>query len=172
MSSLIETDRLSIRHMRIEDDEAFVLELLNDSDFINNIADRGVRTLDDARAYIQNGPLASYARNGFGLYTVTLKESGVQIGICGLIRRPELPDVDIGYAFLERYRGSGYATEAAAAVLDYGYQVIGLTRIIAIVKPGNQASGRVLERIGLKFDGVIHIPALSGDSWLYVPPTP
>src|SRR5258707_7086118 len=99
---ILETERLIIRHLT-QDDGEFIFELLNEPAFVRNIADRGVRTIDDAPAYILNGPVDSYAKNGFGLFAVELKETGLPIGVCGLIRRDVLPDVDIGYALLERY---------------------------------------------------------------------
>jgi len=165
---ILETERLIIRHLTQEDGE-FILELLNEPGFIQNIADRGVRTIEDAQAYIQDGPGASYAKNGFGLFAVELKETGIPIGMCGLIRRDVLPDVDIGYALLERYWNKGYAYEAAAAVLNYGYQAIGLKRIVAITAPHNDASAKVLEKIGLQFDRIIDLPGHGGESKLFVP---
>ena len=165
---ILETERLVIRYLT-QDDAEFILELLNEPDFIRYIADRGVRTLDDAQNYIKNGPAASYAKNGFGLFAVELKETEIPIGMCGLIRRDVLPDVDIGYALLERYWNNGYAYEAAAAVLDYGYKVIGLKRIVAITSLDNNASAKVLEKIGLQFDRIINLPGLGGESKLFVP---
>jgi RimJ/RimL family protein N-acetyltransferase len=165
---ILETARLIIRHLT-QDDGEFMLELLNEPGFIQNIADRGVRTIEEAQAYIRNGPVASYAQNGFGLFAVELKAAGVPIGICGLIRREVLPDVDIGYALLERYWHQGYACEAAAAVLNYGYHTLGLKRIVAITAPDNDASARVLEKIGLQFDRIIDLPGYGGESKLFVP---
>ena len=167
---ILETQRLIIRHLA-QDDAEFILELLNEPAFIRNIADRGVRTIADAEAYIQDGPVASYEKNGFGLFAVELKDTGVPIGMCGLIRRDVLPDVDIGYALLERYWNKGYAYEAASAVLDYGYQVIGLKRIVAITALDNDASARVLQKIGLRFDSIIDLPTVGGQSKLFVPDT-
>ncbi len=165
---ILETERLFIRHLT-QNDAEFILELLNEPGFIRNIADRGVRTIEDAQAYIQNGPVTSYAKNGFGLFAVELKATGVPIGMCGPIRRDVLPDVDIGYALLERYWKKGYAHEAAAAVLAYGYEVIGLKRIVAITALDNNASARVLEKIGLQYEGIINLPGLGGESRLFVP---
>lgn len=165
---VLETERLVIRHLTLDDAE-FILELLNEPAFIRFIADRGVRTTSDAQAYIQNGPITSYEKNGFGLFAVELKETGIPIGMCGLIRRAVLPDVDIGYALLERYWNKGYGFEAAAAVLNYGYQVIGLKRIIAITALDNDASARVLEKIGLRFERIIDLPEIGGASKLFVP---
>jgi RimJ/RimL family protein N-acetyltransferase len=166
--NILETERLCIRHITLDDAE-FVLELLNEPGFIRNIADRGVRTIEDAQAYIQNVPLASYEKHGFGMFVVELKESKTPIGMCGLIRRDVLPDVDIGYALLERYWNKGYAQESAAAVLSYGYNTIGLNRIVAITALDNDASANVLQKIGLQYDSIVNLPGLGGESKLFVP---
>ncbi len=165
---ILETERLIIRHLT-QDDGEFIFELLNEPAFVRNIADRGVRTIDDAQAYILNGPVDSYAKNGFGLFAVELKETGLPTGVCGLIRRDVLPDVDIGYALLERYWNKGYAHEAAAAVLNYGYKTIKLKRIIAFTTLDNAASAKVLEKIGLQFDRIIEVPGYGGERRLFVP---
>ena len=112
---MIDTDRLTIRRLDAEQDAEFVLRLLNEPSFLQYIGDRGVRTLDDARAYLENGPIAMYARHGFGLYCVELKSDRTPIGMCGLIKRDTLPDVDIGFAFLPQYRARGYARLAPGA---------------------------------------------------------
>ena len=154
---LLETQRLSIRHLT-EDDAPFILELLNEPAFIRFIADRGVRNLDDARKYITNGPLVMYERYGFGLFAVELKNSGVPIGMCGLLKRDSLEDVDLGYALFERDWGKGYASEAAAAVIDYGRKQFGLKRIVAITSRDNDASIHVLEKMGFRFEKLIRLP--------------
>lgn len=154
MINSLQTERLMLRHFTTKD-APFILELLNEPSFIQNIADRGVRTLDDARAYLRNGPIASYQRHGFGLLAVELQATGETMGMCGLIKRDNLPDVDIGFAFLPRYWGKGYAYEAAAAVLTYGREVHKLTRIVAIVLPGNTGSINVLKKLGLTFERMI-----------------
>ena len=153
---ILETERLVLRQFSLNDAD-FILRLLNEPSFIQNIGDRGVRTLEDARAYIMRVPIGSYERNGFGLYLVTLKESGESIGMCGLIKRDELEDVDIGYAFLPKYWSKGYAVEAALAVKEYARDVIGLKRLVAITDPENQGSIRVLEKIGLKFEKMVRL---------------
>ena len=155
---ILETDRLVLRHLET-DDAAFILELLNEPSFIQNIGDRNVRTLQEAREYIVNGPRKSYERNGFGLYLIVLKETRESIGICGLIRRDGLEDVDIGYALLPTFWSKGYAVEAARAVKDYARDAIGLKRIVAIVDPANESSIRVLEKLELKFEKMIRLSA-------------
>lgn len=154
----LETERLSLQHLNAGDAE-FLIELLNDPSFIRNIGDRGVRTVQDAQAYVQNGPAASYAKNGFGLDLVILKDTGEPIGICGLIKRPTLDDVDIGYAYLPRYWSKGYAVEAASAVKQYAQDVIGLKRLVAIVDPLNLGSIRMLEKIGFTFEKMVKLSA-------------
>lgn len=154
--TILKTERLLLRQLSTEDAD-FILELLNEPSFIRNIGDRGVRTIDNASSYILNGPVASYAKNGFGLYLVKLKETDESIGMCGLIRRETLEDVDIGYAFLPRFWSKGYAVEAAQATKEYAKHVIGLNRIVAIVDPENGGSIRVLEKIGLKFERMVRL---------------
>lgn len=165
--NILETERLLIRQLTATDAE-FILELLNEPDYIKNIADRGVRTAADARAYIESGPAASYAKNGFGLFAVTLKDSGIPIGMCGLIKRDFWDDIDIGYAYLERYRGKGYAYEAATAVMDYGRKVLKLKRIVAFTTLDNDASIRLLEKIGLRFEKIMSLPGYEGESRFFV----
>lgn len=139
-------------------DAEFILELLNSPGFLRFVGDKGVRTLNDARDYLRRGPLASYEQFGFGLSLVALRVGGTRIGICGLIRRDELDDVDIGFALLPDFCGQGYASEAAAAVLEEGWTRYGLERIVAITTPDNAASIAVLETIGLRFERFVTLP--------------
>ena len=155
---VVETDRLVLRRLSIEDAQ-FILELLNEPAWLRFIGDKGVHTLDEARGYITGGAVDSYARRGFGLYHTSRKSDEVSVGICGLIKRPGLEDVDIGFAFLERFWGNGYATEACLAVIDHARRDIGLTRLVAITDPDNEASIRVLGRLGLTFRERIRLAA-------------
>jgi RimJ/RimL family protein N-acetyltransferase len=153
---VLETERLVLRRLSADDAE-FVLKLLNEPSFLSFIGDRGVRNLEDARQYILNRLVASYERNGFGLYLVQLKENGVPIGISGLVKRDALPDADIGFAFLPAYWSKGYAVESAAAVMTYARETLGLSRILAITSPDNEASAKLLGKIGLRFERVIRL---------------
>ena len=153
---ILETERMVLRKLSTDDAE-FVLELLNEPSFLRYIGDRGVRNLEDARQYILNRLVASYERNGFGLYLVELKESRVSIGISGLVKRDALPDADIGFAFLPAYWSKGYAVESAAAVMNYARDVLGLNRILAITSPDNDASAKLLGKIGLRFERLIKL---------------
>lgn len=154
--NILETERLNLRQLS-EGDAEFVLELLNDPSFLRNIGDKGVRNIDDAIQYILNGPVESYERLGFGLWLVEMKDSKVPIGICGLVKRDALPDVDIGYALLPRFRSKGYAYESASAVMSYAMNVLGLKRLLAVTNKDNAGSIRVLEKLGLKFDRMVRL---------------
>ena len=158
--TILRTERLELRELSLADD-AFILELLNEPGFLRHIGDKGVRSLSAAREYIAKGPVESYGRFGFGLYLVSLAGRDEPIGICGLLKRETLPDVDVGFAFLSRYWSKGYAAESAAAMLDHGRRRLRLRRIVAITAPENHASISVLGRIGLKFERMVR---LSGDA--------
>ena len=153
-----ETERLSLRQFTV-DDAQFILTLLNEPSFIRYIGDKQVRNLEDARQYILNGPVASYERHGFGLCLVELRESQTPIGMCGLLKREELPDPDIGFAFLPDFWNKGFAFEAAAAVLQDARTRLRLERIQAITSLDNEASIKLLERLGFEFERVIKLSA-------------
>jgi RimJ/RimL family protein N-acetyltransferase len=146
----LETPRLWLREFT-EADAAFVLRLLNEPSFIEFIGDRGVRSLDDARRYLREGPMASYRTNGHGLLRIDLKPDGVPVGMCGLVRRDSLPDADIGFALLPEYWNCGYVTEAARAAIRHGHETLGMGTILGITVPGNGRSISVLGKLGLQF---------------------
>jgi len=153
---VLETDRLVLRRLTLND-APFIVELLNQPSFLRFIGDRGVRDQQTARQYLLKGPIASYEKHGFGLNLVFLKDSGDPIGICGLLKRDTLPDVDVGFAFLPAHWRKGYAREAAQAILAHARAAHGLKRVVAITSPGNVASIGVLEKIGLKFETVTRL---------------
>lgn len=166
MTSPRDTERLHLRELDAGD-ASFILALVNDPSWLRHIGDKGVRDLDGARAYIANGPVASYARFGFGLWCVTLKSDATPIGMCGLIKRDTLPDVDIGYALLPQFCGRGLALEAARAVMDHAEHVARLPRVVAIVSPENAASIALLEKIGLRFERSLRMTPDGPDTSLY-----
>ena len=149
--SVLQTERLNLRELTL-DDAPFILTLLNEPSFLRFIGDKKVRTLEAARQYLLNGPMASYAHHGFGLNLVELNDSHTPIGICGLLKREELPDPDIGFAFLPDFWGKGFAYEAAVAVMNDARERLKLNRVLAIVNPDNDASIKLLERLGMKFE--------------------
>jgi [ribosomal protein S5]-alanine N-acetyltransferase len=153
---VLETERLIIRPLR-SDDAPFILMLLNEPSFIRYIGDKKVRNLNDAEQYILNGPVASYERHGLGLCLVELRETGTPVGMCGLLKRDELPHPDIGFAFLPEFWGKGFAFEAAAVVLEDARERLQLTTILAITTKNNESSIKLLQRLGLKCEGVVRI---------------
>lgn len=160
------TARLTIRPMTLADAE-FILGLLNEPSWLRFIGDRGVRTLEDARSYILTGPTDMYARLGIGLCIVQTRESGEPLGICGLVKRDYLDDIDIGFALLPRYWGQGYAFEAASEVLRDAKERMALRRIVATTRPDNVASQGLLERLGFQFERVIVRPDTGRTLQLY-----
>jgi RimJ/RimL family protein N-acetyltransferase len=150
----LETERLVLRRI-VPDDAAFVLALLNEPSFVHYIGDRGVRSLEDARRYIEAGPADSYRQHGFGMYLAQQKDGGAPAGMAGLVKRDWLPDVDIGFAFRPVFWSKGLASEAALAVLEHARRDCGLQRLAGIVSPTNLASIRVLEKLGLSFQGMV-----------------
>lgn len=154
--TVIQTERLVLQKATFDDAE-FIYQLLNDPSFIDNIADKGIKTLDDAKNYIQKSLIDSYDNNGFGLYITRLKSDNTPIGLCGLVKRDELAWPDVGYALLPQFAGQGYASEGAKASLDYGFNVLGVEKIVAITSENNIGSIKVLEKIGLKREKVINI---------------
>ena len=163
----LETERLTLREVST-DDADFILRLLNEPSFLRFIGDKGVRNLQDARQYILNGPIASYNQNGFGLYLVVLKSTNTSIGMCGLIKRETLADVDIGFAFLPEFWNKGYALESATAVFSYRKDVLKLPRIVAITNKDNVTSGKLLERLGLHFDRLIDLNGDGDETKLFI----
>lgn len=162
----IETDRLVIRKVE-RGDAAFMLDLLNQPSFIQFIGDRGVRTLDDARIYIEERALAGYEKNGFGPFAVAIKSSGQVVGIVSLLDRDELDDVDVGFAFLPDVWRQGFAYEASAAVIEFAFTELGLRRIAAVTQPDNVGSIKTLEKLGLTLDGTARLEADGPDLLLY-----
>lgn len=146
-AKVIETERLSLEMGQLHDTD-FIFKLLNSPTWIQFIGDRGIRTEDDARAYIENNLIRSYQENGFGLYKMVLKESRIPIGLCGFIKRDYLDHADFGFAILPAYENQGYTYEAAKAILEYGTTTLKLNPILAITTPENSKSRYLLEKIG------------------------
>ncbi len=152
---ILETERLVLRKATVED-AAFILRLVNDPSWIRYIGDKNITSLEDAKKYIQLGPMAMYAKHGFGLFITELKNDHTPVGLCGLIKREELDDIDLGFAFLPEYRGKGYAIESSSAVIIYGKTAFGITRIVAITLSENTSSVNLLTRLGFRYEHKIH----------------
>lgn len=148
---ILRTERLILTRLTLED-APFILGLLNEPSFIENIGDKGARDLDGAREYLRLGPLASYQQWGFGLFLTSLLEDRTPIGTCGLLQRDNLSCPDVGFAFKPQFWGRGYATESAAAVMEWGRRTLGIEKIVAITSEENDKSAAVLRRVGLELE--------------------
>jgi ribosomal-protein-alanine N-acetyltransferase len=163
--SPLPTNRLFVRDLAL-DDAPFILELLNEPAFHLYIGDKGVRDLADAERYLREGPLAMYERHGFGLRLVTLKD-GAPVGMCGLLKREALDHPDLGFAFLARHTGRGYAFEAASAAIAHAWAVLKLDPILAVTAQQNPPSISLLGKLGFRFDRMINLPGYAEPSRLY-----
>lgn len=153
---IAETPRLRVRHLTAAD-AAFTCRLLNEPSFIENIADRGVRSELDAMHYLADGPIKSYRQHGYGLFLVEQSQTGEPIGFCGLLYRDNLAETDIGFAFIPQVWGQGYAFEAASAVMHFGYSSLKLKRIVGLTSAANLSSIKLLNRLGLKFEKMVRL---------------
>lgn len=145
---MLNTERLMLRHFDSHD-APFIFELMNSPLYIKNIGDRGIKTLEQAEAYLSGVIVSSYQKNGYGLYAVVLKETGKAVGLSGLVRREALPSADIGFGFLPEFMGLGYAYEASSAVMKYARDELGLDTILAITSKDNIRSQKLLNKLGL-----------------------
>ena len=162
---IITTERLVLEQFTT-DDAAFMLELLNSPGFIKYIGDRNVRTVAEAAKYLENSALKSYNDFGYGVWKVSLKDK-IPVGLCGLINRETLDDIDLGFAFLPKYERLGYGYEAAIACLDYARSVLKLNRIVAFTSLENIPSQNLLVKLGFTFERIIKVQPLNADVKLF-----
>jgi RimJ/RimL family protein N-acetyltransferase len=166
MNYIFQTERLRIREFN-ENDASFIVVLVNTDGWLKYIGDRNIKTDDQAREYLINGPIKSYYENGYGLYLVELIEEKIPIGMCGIIKRDTLEYPDIGYAFLPKYYGLGYAFEAAKQTLYHAEHHLKLNKILAITDPENSSSIKLLEKLGFVFQKFIKAPKDGSDLRLF-----
>ena len=164
---ILETERLQLRWMTL-DDTPMMFAVWNDPDFLRFVGDRGIRSLEEAEASMQQGPVHLYEEYGYGPYCVIRREDGANMGVCGLYRRDGLDEPDIGFAFLPEFRGKGYGYEASVAVLDHARDELKLPTITAIVSPTNDASIALLEKLGMHYDKAMRLPGDDEDVSFYI----
>ncbi|MES2679039.1 MAG: GNAT family N-acetyltransferase [Bacteroidota bacterium] len=150
MNYILQTPRLQLREFNFSDAE-FIIKLVNSDGWLKFIGDRNIKTSQQARDYLENGPMKSYRENGFGLWMVELNDSGIPIGMCGLIKRDNLDHPDIGFAFLQEFAGKGHGFEIAGAVMGHARKNLFLKTILAITVPNNVNSIKLIEKLGLKY---------------------
>ncbi len=156
---ILETPRLVLKEFNLED-AAFILELVNTDDWLNFIGDRKVANLEDAQNFISHKLRPSYAQKGFGLWAVYLKEENQAIGMCGLVNRDSLDDIDIGFALLPKFYKKGYALEAAQATMNFAHEQLQISRIIGITNSDNSNSILLLNKLGLYYEKTIELSPL------------
>jgi len=167
MTELLSTKRLVLRSAELSDDN-FIYHIMNDPSWLNGIGDRGIHDLSCARLHIRDSMQQSYQDRGFGMYIVSrLEQTNVPIGLCGLIDRPGLEHIDIGYALLPQFTGQGFALEAAQAMLKHGLDTLGIEKIIAITAESNTRSALLLEKLGMHFRKMIQLPGSQEKSRLF-----
>ena len=155
--TIFKTERLALVEFK-KTHAAFLYDLVNDPVWIEFIGDKNVHSLKDAEDYIENRLRKSYENHGFGFYVVKIKETDQPVGMCGLVDRPGLDDIDIGFAFLKEHRKRGYGFESSEGMLRYANKELGIDKVVAITHPDNVASGKLLEKLGLTFDRLIQLP--------------
>jgi [ribosomal protein S5]-alanine N-acetyltransferase len=163
---ILDTDRLRLSPVTVDDTE-LMLAVWNDPAFIRNVADRGIRTVEQAREAIEDGVQKLFENHGFGPCSMSLKSDGTQLGICGLFKRENLDAPDIGFSVLPAHCGKGFAGEAAAAVVSYAQSELGISALTAIVSPTNVPSIGLIEKLGLKFERMITMPGDDDATSLY-----
>lgn len=162
-----ETARLRFRRIT-EADADFIFELYETDSFKRYIGDKNFETLDDARAFIANSIARMYQNTGLGLHLVELKPDATRIGICGLIKRESLDEVDVGFGFLPAYEGLGYGCESARSFIALASEELELPRVVAITTSDNATCIKLLAKLGFSFERVHEVLPRGGTLGLYV----
>ncbi len=164
---IAQTERLIIRKIRLDDAE-FIFKLMNQPSWIRFIGDRGLRTLEATIDYLREVVLKTYADSDIGLFVIERKEDDVKIGITSLIKRNDLPQIDLGFALLEDYVGHGYADEASRATLDYCSTQLKLDSVLAISQPDNLRSAQLLQKLNFNKDKLINLSHTPNELQLWI----
>lgn len=155
MKEILQTEHLLLREFDTTDAK-FIIEMVNDPDWIKYIVDKNIHTEEAAIEYIEV-LRGNYSEFGFGFYCMVDKASGKAIGLCGLIKRPYLELVDLGFSILKEYRKKGFTFEVSRAMMDYAHEELEIEQLAAITNVNNFASRKLLLKLGFKFDSVRNI---------------
>ena len=164
---ILETERLRLRRLTLLD-SPFMLGLLNEPAWHRFIGDRGVRTIEETQEYLGKSYLRGYERDGFSMFLVERKRDAAPLGVCGLMKRDSLDDVDLGFGFKSEHRRHGYAYEAAVGTLRWGHETLGLERIVAITDPENAPSIALLRKLGFELESDIQEPSPDGEKTIHL----
>ena len=149
---MLETTRLLLRPSTLADAQNLLI-LNSDPDVVRYTGDGRLQNLFEAEELIKTKTIPQFNLYRMGRFSTLLKD-GTYLGWCGLKYHPETDEVDLGYRFMKKYWGLGYATEAAKACLEYGFSTLKLKKIIAQAMPDNKASIKVIQKLGMTFVGV------------------
>lgn len=163
---ILQTERLLLREFDLTD-APFILELLNTDEWIANIGDFDIKTIDAAKSYLLSRPMEGYKKYGFGMWAVVIKETRELIGMSGLIKRDTLDSPDIGYALLPQFTGNGYAFEMTEATLKYGMDKLAMQCIVAITIEANKPSINLLKKLGFSYEKQIRLSEDAEELQLY-----
>lgn len=166
--NILETERLILREFDFGDAPS-ILTLVNTSSWLEFIGDKNVQSIQDAENYLETGPMASYRKNGFGLWAALTKDDQTFIGMCGLVNRDSLDDIDIGFALLPEYASMGYAYEMASATIHYAKNKLNLGKVVAITDVNNTSSIKLLNKIGLQFKKTVNL-SINDSALLFTQP--
>ena len=143
---MLETKRLRLRALG-EDDVPAMFELLQDPDVVRYVGDRHVPTLQETWRYVA-GWLGHWVLRGYGQWAIEERSSGHLVGRAGIINPADWPGAEVGYLLGRDWWGRGYATEAAAATMGWGFEELGFDDLLSLIDPDNHASIAVAERLG------------------------
>lgn len=150
---ILETERLILKLISKEEAN-FYFELFNDKDWIKFIGDKKLKSIDETEKYLKEAFIPLLCKNGLGFYTVYLKENKKPVGASSILKRDFSNLFDIGYGFLSRERGKGYATEATIRMIKYAKENLNQTKVMAYTKPNNENSQKLLKKLNFTFLGL------------------
>ncbi|MEO9893952.1 GNAT family N-acetyltransferase [Aurantibacter sp.] len=161
-----ETERLILQPTSTKDSE-FIFQLFNSPKWLKYIGDRNIKSVENAKQYINDNMMPQLQKLGYSSYTIIRKKDQQKIGTCGLYNRNGLDGIDIGFAFLPEYENKGFAFEAANRLKNAAFTEFDIERILAITKKGNSGSHKLLKKLGLELSGTITLPNDNTELLLY-----
>ena len=161
-----ETERLFLKPTSVEDAE-FIFELLNSPNWIKNIGDRNINSINDAKKYIQTKMLPQLTKLGYSVYTLILKQDNIKIGTCGFYDREGIKGIDIGFALLPEYERKGYAFDSTKKLMNVAFNEFGIKEISAITTEENISSKKLLQKLGFQLNGITKLSNDDDELLLY-----
>ncbi|TVZ55853.1 RimJ/RimL family protein N-acetyltransferase [Lutibacter sp. Hel_I_33_5] len=152
----LESERLIIRDAKVSD-AAFYFQLFNDPDWIQFISDKNLKSVEETEVYLKDILLKNFQLGGLGFFTVILKKTNEPIGTSTALQREKPEYIDIGYGFLPKGRGKGYATEATKLIIEYVRTTFKQKKVFAFTMQHNKASQKLLENLNFTYVGLQNV---------------